>query len=571
MDWVEHMERGAGNTEVQGWLDRFFASYYRHRPVNATFIGEHSFDHTLPDFSARGVDDALSDAETLLREAREIDETLLDPIERIDMRLAEGFLRIQQWEFQSRHFQAGNPSLYTGEAIFGVIGLFLTDYGPAKERVEVAVERMHGIRRLLEQGEHNIREAPLAWTQRALRECAGARAFFGRGVDQLGADLPRQQPALRRAADAALAAFDRFQGYLENELSRAARTQVACGGEAFNLLMREGHGLEITSDEIVAYATDEMEKAEQYLVAHADDFGATDWKSALAPLADLHPSTADYLRSYQTVWDASRQLADKKNLLTWPDFPIEYVPQPLWAQEAAPSLYFLFYRAPAAFKRPPVHRYLVTPIDAALPEAEQNRRLRATNDSVIKLNHVVHHGGIGHHVQNWYAYHGPSRIGQVAAVDCASRIAMFCGGTMAEGWACYATTLMDEMGFLTPLEHYAEVHGDVRMCARAIVDVRLHEGKMTLDEAARFYAERTAMSLEASYGEAAKNSMFPGAAMIYLIGRDLILQLREELQRSQGAQFNLKQFHDRFLSFGSIPVALIAGAMRQEAQADGSY
>ena len=68
--------------------------------------------------------------------------------------------------------------------------------------------------------------------------------------------------------------------------------------------------------------------------------------------------------------------------------------------------------------------------------------LQATNDSVIKLNHVIHHGSIGHHVQNWHAFRSASRIGQVAAVDCASRIAMFCGGTMAEGWACYATDLM---------------------------------------------------------------------------------------------------------------------------------
>jgi uncharacterized protein (DUF885 family) len=202
-----------------------------------------------------------------------------------------------------------------------------------------------------------------------------------------------------------------------------------------------------------------------------------------------------------------------------------------------------------------------------MPEAEQLRRLQATNDSVIKLNHVVHHGGVGHHVQNWNAYHGASQIGRVAAVDCASRIAMFCGGAMAEGWACYATQLMAEHGFLTPLEELSETHGDLRMAARAVVDVRLHRGEITLDEAARFYAERTAMSATAAHGEAVKNSMFPGAALMYLIGRDAILELRRDLQRQLGSRFHLKQFHDRFLSFGSIPVALAADVMRQEAAA----
>ena len=106
---------------------------------------------------------------------------------------------------------------------------------------------------------------------------------------------------------------------------------------------------------------------------------------------------------------------------------------------------------------------------------EQQRRLRATNTSVIKLNHVVHHGAIGHHVQNSYAYAAPSEIGRVAAVDCASRIGMFLGGTMAEGWACYATDLMDEIGFLTPEESLAQQHTRARLLARAVVDIGLHE------------------------------------------------------------------------------------------------
>ena len=42
---------------------------------------------------------------------------------------------------------------------------------------------------------------------------------------------------------------------------------------------------------------------------------------------------------------------------------------------------------------------------------------------------------------------------------------------MAEGWACYATELMDEVGFLTPLERLSLRHGRLRMAARALVDV----------------------------------------------------------------------------------------------------
>ncbi len=233
--------------------------------------------------------------------------------------------------------------------------------------------------------------------------------------------------------------------------------------------------------------------------------------------------------------------------------------RPAWARAAAPHLYFLFYHAPAPFDGLPEVEYLVTPIEPDMPAEEQERLLRANNESAIKLNHVVHHGAIGHHVQNWHAIRAESRIGQVAAVDCASRIAMFCGGTMAEGWACYATDLMGEAGFLTPLEHFAEKHGRLRMAARALADLRLHHGTWTLEQAAQFYHEQVGMLQAAARAEAVKNSMFPGTALMYLMGTDGIHQLRRDMAARPG--FELRAFHDQLLSYGSIPVALAANAV----------
>jgi hypothetical protein len=343
---------------------------------------------------------------------------------------------------------------------------------------------------------------------------------------------------------------------------RAHPTQgIACGEQVFDLLLKQGHFVDLSADEIAAFAEQELQTAQAYLNQHAGDFGASSPEEALAALEDLHPTMEGYPGRYTELWDASREACQAHHLLTWPDFPIRYVPQPAWARKAAPHLYFLFYRAPAAFNRPPIHDYLITPIEASLPPAQRQALLRANNDSVIKTNHVVHHGGLGHHVQNWNAYQSSSRIGQVAAVDCASRIAMFCGATMAEGWAVYATDLIHETGFLSPLEYYSEFQSRRRFCARALVDVRLHQGRFSLGEAAQFYRDRAGMSPAAAQNEAVKNSMFPGAAVIYLLGSDAIQRLRREMAARWGKRFNLREFHDKFLSYGSIPVTLIAKEM----------
>src|SRR5262249_36912524 len=266
----------------------------------------------------------------------------------------------------------------------------------------------------------------------------------------------------------------------------------------------------------------------------------------------------DYLPSYQRLWEACRRRADERDLVTWPDYPIRYVPIPPQTREAAPFLYYVFYRSPAPFDRLPVHDYVVTPIDDSVDAAEQQRRLPATNTSVMKLNHVVHHGAIGHHVQNYAAYHGESEIGRVAAVDCASRIGMFLGGTMAEGWACYATDLMEECGFLTPEESVSQQHTRARLLARAVVDIGLHMRSLGLHEAVAVYRDRIGMAPAAAVGEACKNSMFPGTAVMYWLGTEGIHRLRRDRERAEGPVFSLRAFHDRLLSFGSIPVPLIA-------------
>ncbi len=536
------------------WLDDFFRTYYARRPVNATFIGVHAHDHRLPDGSENGAGDTLAEMRTLLRSS--------EGEAGLDARLARGWLRTQIAEFESPYFHRGNPGLYTGEAVFGVMSLLLSDFAPVGERLQAAIERMHGIPVLLAQARAQVRVSPVPWTERALRECRGALAFFTEGIDLLAAVHPPQASALRAAGDTAARAFTEHTRHLESMQREPRADFQGCGEEMLSLLLREGHFLEQDATDIAAEAEARMPELRTQLEAGARQLGFATAREALAALAGAHPTVDGYLSRYQACWDEVRRIAEAHALLTWPDFPIRYVPRPAWARAAAPDLYFLFYRSPATFARPPVHDYLVTPIDADMAPERQHELLRATNDAVIKLNHVIHHGGIGHHVQNWHAYRAASRIGQVAAVDCAARIAMYCGGTMAEGWACYATDLMAEHGALTPLEQLSELQSRLRMCARAIVDVRMHLGRLSIEDAAGYYLAATGMSEPAAISEAVKNSMFPGTGLMYLAGRDAIHALRRGLQQRLGARFTLRAFHDEFLSFGSVPVAMIAREMQ---------
>jgi hypothetical protein len=344
--------------------------------------------------------------------------------------------------------------------------------------------------------------------------------------------------------------------------AEAPESTMSCGPDLFDLFLSRGHFCTRSRADLLVDARERFDAARAELELLARSVAGS-LAEAQIQLANDRPTPTDYFPAFERTWHACRELAERENVISWPDgWPIRYAPYPAWTADAAPYLYYLHYRSPAPFDPVATYDYVVPALPPDPEKAEQH--LRAWNHSTIKLNHVVHHGAIGHHVQNWYAYNQQrSRVGRVAGVDCANRIGMFLGGTMTEGWACYATDLMEELGFLTPLERVSQQHTRVRMLARAIVDIELHQGTMSFSDAVRFYGENVGMSADAARSEATKNSMYPCTAIMYWLGTQGIHDLRGEMQRREGARFSLRRFHGELLGYGSIPVPLIARMMTE--------
>ncbi|MBP7777257.1 MAG: DUF885 family protein [Acidobacteria bacterium] len=548
-------------------LDRFFDTFYRQRPVSATFTGLHAHDDRLPDWSPTGLD-AEADAQEAVRRELDLagrvpdDAVTAFPLE-VDLALADAVLEIARAEHASGHFVHRNPTLWTGEAIFGVLSLVTRDFGPLATRLDHARARLDAVPGFLAAAANVLREAPADWRERAVREARAGMSLFEEALpawvdaqaDSIGYGAAA---AWRASATHAAEALGRFVA-LVAALPEAPRSDA--GGELLALLLRRGHWVTTPIPDLLAEATDALDEAAARLEAMSRPHGG--WAAVQDLLAAEHPTAEGYLARFDEKWRACWQKAHDYKLVTWPMAPLRYVPIPAHTREAAEHLYYLHYRSPAPFDPFGTFDYVVPPIDGLDDEALE-ARLRAVNDSVVTLNHVVHHGAIGHHVQNHHAYKGRSRVGKVAAVDTANRIAMFTGGSLAEGWACYVCDLMEEIGFLTPLEQIAQQHTRVRIAARAVVDLSLHTGRRTLAEAAALYQDRAHMSGVAARAEAVRNSMYPGTAAMYWLGTRGLHQLRVNLWARQGGAFSMRAFHDRVLKHGAIPVALIARLMLAE-------
>jgi len=102
-----------------------------------------------------------------------------------------------------------------------------------------------------------------------------------------------------------------------------------------------------------------------------------------------------------------------------------------------------------------------------------------------------------------------------------------------------------------------------RSC-RSILDVKMHRGQISEDDATDFLIEHTAFETANARAEVRRYTYTPGYQLSYLLGKVLILGLREEERRRLGAAFSLKGFHDTLLRNGSLPISFHRRLLRGE-------
>ncbi len=132
-------------------------------------------------------------------------------------------------------------------------------------------------------------------------------------------------------------------------------------------------------------------------------------------------------------------------------------------------------------------------------------------------------------------------------------------GVFVEGWALYTEEMLMRTG-LYPINSPAQ--GQILRLsryrgARIGVDVNLHTGKWTFDQAVNYFMEAGGLDREAATGEAAGAAANPTQKITYMVGKWQIMRLLGKYRDKQGANFRLGQFHDDLIKNGSLPLSLV--------------
>ena len=124
-----------------------------------------------------------------------------------------------------------------------------------------------------------------------------------------------------------------------------------------------------------------------------------------------------------------------------------------------------------------------------------------------------------------------------------------------EGWALYTEWLGYEMGIYRNLyEEFGALTYEMWRACRLVVDPGMHVKGWSRDEAVEFMRSNTALSYHEINTEINRYIGWPGQAVSYKIGELTIRDLRSEAEETLGPAFDIRDFHDRILENGSMPL-----------------
>jgi uncharacterized protein (DUF885 family) len=135
-------------------------------------------------------------------------------------------------------------------------------------------------------------------------------------------------------------------------------------------------------------------------------------------------------------------------------------------------------------------------------------------------------------------------------------------GAYGEGWALYCESLGKELGCYTdPYQYMGALGDEMHRAVRLVVDVGMHTGKMTREEAIKYMTDHEAISTEGATAEIERYMAIPGQALSYKIGALKIRELRAKYEKELGDKFKLSNFHDELLRDGVMPLDVMERKM----------
>jgi uncharacterized protein (DUF885 family) len=546
--------------------DAFFDRLWQLNPDSAIASGYYKYADRLivPDEKARAAQ--LEQDERWLKALHRIDPAKLSPNVRADWAILDNAFATDRWSLTELRSWQWNPSNYNVADPFAMLAML--EYAPLEQRLRALLARLENVPAYYEAAKRSVANPTREHTRLAIEQNRGALDVFGDELEQKIATAKltsAERESFARRLAAARGAINDYVAWLE-----ALDARLASGAErprSFRLgreLYDKKFELEIqsgeTAEQLYARALEEKDRLLERMTTLTDLLWPKYFPNAAPPadrterigrliakLSERHVPREQFVAAVKRQIPELEQWVRDHNLIDLdPTKPLTVRETPTYKRGVAMA----GIEAPGPYDPGAPTYYNVTPLDELTPERAESS-LREYNDWMLPILNI-HEAVPGHYVQLVYANKSPSLIKNI-----------FANGAMIEGWAVYSERMMLESGYGGGTAESWLIYSkwNLRSVCNTILDYAVHVLDMSEADALRLLT-RDAFQSEQEAAEKWRRVTLTSVQLTsYFSGYAAIYDLRERLKRERGDAFDLKKFHEQFLSYGNAPVAVIRDLM----------
>ena len=553
-------------------INRFLQAYWQLLPQAAVEAGQYAAAARLPapTESDRLAQIAFCDAWLKRLAQLAQGKKALTASQDGDLALLDNQLQSLRWNLTSLRADQWDPSGYNVAMAFGE--LLNKDFAPLKTRLGLVDQRLQQVPAYYRAALAQIKAPSPPHLRLAIEQNEGALDTFRSEIPKAMAAAKLDKATAHRFNQHNAAALASVEAFV-TALKQLETTQIADGtGRSFRL-GRElfeaefGYDIQATVDANTLY---QRALAEKDLLHDRMSILSTQLWPGLFPaetppsdrlakiarvidkLSERHTTPAAYIDTIKAQIPALSAWVTQHDLLTLdPSRPLVVRETPTWMRGIAGAS----ISAPGPMDPKGVTYYNVDSLDAYTPEQAESY-LREYNHWTLQVL-SIHEAVPGHYVQLLYSNKSASKVKS-----------LFGNGAMVEGWAVYGERMMMESGYdPSPEMGLMYAKWNLRVVCNAILDHAVHVDGLSEADAMNLLEREAFQSHTEATGKWRRVQVTAVQLSSYFAGFSDILALREQLKGELGPRFNLKAFHEEFLSYGSAPVKMVSRLMRAKVQA----
>jgi len=557
------------NPRFESYREKFIESLWQLYPGWASSVGYHRYDSVLilPNQGQREKEILFMTANLDSLQHFQIDN--LSDNNKTDLSMIRDFLNASIWGIDTLKSFEWDPSIYN--ICGGFAEMLNNNYDSLDTRLRNFYQRMVNVKSYYDCAKQNIKNPTKEHTALAILQNEGGWSVFEQDLNdaikksKLSNNEKDQMNSRAKEVVAAIKDYVTWLKGFKNENPRSFRLGKTLYTQKFNYDLQSSYSADQIYEKALSHKLELHKKMFEITKMLWPKYMAnksipSDHLIAIKELIDVislkHVKQDSFQLAIENQIPTLTEFIKRKNLIDLdPSKPLVVRKEPAYmAGLAGASI-----SSPGPYDKNGNTYYNV----GSLAGWDQNRAesyLREYNYYILQILNI-HEAIPGHYMQLIYSNQSPSIIKSI-----------FGSGSMVEGWAVYSERMMLENGYgavgnsneASPEMWLMYYKWNLRSTCNTILDYCVHTKNMAKEEAINLLMNEAFQQQAEAEGKWRRVSISQVQLCCYFTGYTEIYDFRETYKKLKGDKFNLKEFHEKFLSYGSAPVKYISALMLNE-------